>query len=124
MITRRDRHNALASRRNESPLPESDMGPLGPALSCLRFAVVVRRQTAGEHLADMPHWMGGEPAGVPPRRGTPEYDAWMAARAQEAARPKTDQPKTDQPKTDQTRANRPKADQSKADRPGKTDQSQ
>jgi hypothetical protein len=41
----------------------------------------------------MPHWMGGEPAGVPPRRGTPEYDAWMAARAQDAARPKTDQPK-------------------------------
>jgi hypothetical protein len=45
--------------------------------------------------------MGGEPAGVPPRRGTPEYDSWMAARAQEAARPKTDQPKTDQPKTGQ-----------------------
>jgi hypothetical protein len=56
-------------------------------------------QTAGEHLADMPHWMGGEPAGVPPRAGTPEYDAWMAARAQEAARPKNaDQPKTAQPK--------------------------
>src|ERR1700681_342176 len=76
-------------------------------------------QTAGEHLADMPHWMGGEPAGVPPRRGTPEYDAWMAARAQEAARPKTDQPKidqpkTDQPKTDQPKANRPKTDQPKA----------
>jgi len=36
---------------------------------------------------------------VPPRRGTPEYDAWMAARAQEAARPKSDQAKkTDQPK--------------------------
>jgi hypothetical protein len=43
----------------------------------------------------MPHWMGGEPAGVPPRRGTPEYDAWMAARASDAARPKTDN-KTDQ----------------------------
>jgi hypothetical protein len=50
-------------------------------------------QTAGERLADLPHWMGGEPADAPPRRGTPEYDAWMAARAQEAARPKTDQPK-------------------------------
>jgi hypothetical protein len=46
----------------------------------------------------MPHWMGGEPAGVPPRRGTPEYDAWMAARAEEAARLKTDPPKTDQPR--------------------------
>jgi hypothetical protein len=50
-------------------------------------------QTAGERLADMPQWMGGIPPGVPPRRGTPEYDAWMAARAQEAAKPKTVQPK-------------------------------
>jgi hypothetical protein len=30
---------------------------------------------------------------APPRSGTPEYDAWMAARAQEAARPKTNQSK-------------------------------
>jgi hypothetical protein len=51
-------------------------------------------QTAGERMADViPHWMGGEPAGVPPRRGTAEYDTWMAARAREAARPKTEQPK-------------------------------
>ncbi len=50
-------------------------------------------KTAGERLADMPQWMGGIPPGVPPRRGTPEYDAWMAARAQEAARPKTEQSK-------------------------------
>jgi hypothetical protein len=50
-------------------------------------------QTAGGRLADLPQWMGGEPAGVPPRRGAPEYDAWTSARAQEAARPKTDQPK-------------------------------
>jgi len=49
----------------------------------------------------MPHWMGGEPAGVPPRRGTPEYDAWMAARAQEAARPKADQKGDQSKKTDQ-----------------------
>jgi hypothetical protein len=27
------------------------------------------------------------------RRGTPEYDEFMAKRAQEAARPKADQPK-------------------------------
>jgi hypothetical protein len=65
-------------------------------------------QTAGERLADMPHWMGGEPADVPPRRGTAKYDAWMAARAQEAARPKTTDPKTDPAK--------------KPDQPDKADQ--
>jgi hypothetical protein len=64
-------------------------------------------KTPGEHFADMPHWMGGEPAGVPPRRGTPEYEAWTAARAQEAARPKTDQPKTDPSKPDQAKAGQP-----------------
>ena len=47
------------------------------------------RQTVGERLADLPQWMGGEPAGVPPRRGTPEYDAWAAARARESAGAKT-----------------------------------
>jgi hypothetical protein len=50
-------------------------------------------RTAGAHIADMPHWMGGLPEGVKPRRGTPEYDAWTASRDQEAARPKTNQPK-------------------------------
>ena len=60
-------------------------------------------KTPGEQIADMPHWMGGEPAGVPPRRGTPEYDAWKAARAEEAVRPKTDQTKTDQPNPDQSK---------------------
>ena len=46
--------------------------------------------TGGNFVADtMPHWMGGLPEGVPPRRGTPEYDEWMAKRAEEAARPKT-----------------------------------
>jgi hypothetical protein len=39
------------------------------------------------HLVDaIPHWLGGEPADVPPRRGTPEYDALQAERAKEAAR--------------------------------------
>ena len=41
--------------------------------------------------AGMPQWMGGLPADAPPRRGTPEHDEFMAKRAQEAARPKTEQ---------------------------------
>jgi len=76
-------------------------------LACLSLSACAGK-TAGEQFADMPHWMGGEPAGVPPRRGTPEYDAWMAARAQEAARPKTDQAKTDQAKTDQAKTDQAK----------------
>jgi hypothetical protein len=39
-------------------------------------------------VADMPSWMGGLPAGAPPRPGTPAYDAWQTERAKEAARPK------------------------------------
>jgi hypothetical protein len=77
-------------------------------------------RTTGEHLADLPHWMGGEPADVPPRHGTPEYDRWMAARAEAAARPKTDQPKTNQTKTDQTGTDQPnKANQPNAADPPK-----
>jgi hypothetical protein len=68
---------------------------LNSALLCLACVLLssCAGKTPGEHFADMPHWIGGEPEGVPPRRGMPEYNTWMAARAQEAARPKTDQPK-------------------------------
>ena len=71
-------------------------------VACLSLSACAGK-TAGEQFADMPHWMGGEPAGVPPRRGTPEYDAWMTARAQEAARPKADPAKADPAKTDQAK---------------------
>ena len=60
-------------------------------LACLSLSSCAGGRTAGEHIADMPHWMGGLPADAPPRRGTPEYDEMMAKRAQEAARPKTEQ---------------------------------
>jgi hypothetical protein len=68
------------------------------AVLCLACASLIScaGPTAGERMADLPQWLGGEPPGVPPRRGTPEYAAWAAARAEEAARPKTDQAKTDQ----------------------------
>jgi hypothetical protein len=38
----------------------------------------------GAMINHIPEWMNGEPPGVPPRRGTPEYDAWQAQRAQDA----------------------------------------
>ena len=34
---------------------------------------------------NVPTWIGGMPKGVPPRRGTPEYDEWMKKRAEDAA---------------------------------------
>ena len=41
--------------------------------------------TINEKLASgagyvLPVWAGGEPSDVPPRQGTPEYDAWMKER--------------------------------------------
>src|SRR5260370_27379945 len=58
-------------------------------LLCL--AVLLLPSCSSVHIGDMPHWMGGLPADAPPRRGTAEYDAWMAKRTQEAASPKTEQ---------------------------------
>jgi hypothetical protein len=63
-----------------------------PFFACLSLSSCAGGRTAGERIADMPHWMGGLPGDAPPRRGTPEYDSMMAKRAQEAARPKTEQP--------------------------------
>ena len=60
-------------------------------LAALSLSSCTGARTAGEHIADMPHWMGGLPGDAPPRRGTSEYNAWMATRAQEAAKPKTEQ---------------------------------
>ena len=81
--------------RSQHPEMNWSSTALKSALLCLAYVSLssCAGRTAGERMADMPHWMGGEPAGVPPRRGTPEYDTWMRARAEEAARPKTDQPK-------------------------------
>lgn len=35
----------------------------------------------------IPHWAGGLPEGVPPRRGTPEYDAYMQERERKRLEP-------------------------------------
>jgi hypothetical protein len=84
---------------------DGEMHPRSPTLrwawlglACVSLSACAGARTPGERMADLPQWMGGEPNGVPPRRGTPEYDAWMAARSREAARIKSDQSKPDQPK--------------------------
>jgi hypothetical protein len=51
-------------------------------LACLARSSCAGGRTAGEHIADMPHWMGGLPADASPGRGAPEYDERMAKRAQ------------------------------------------
>jgi hypothetical protein len=63
-----------------------------PLAGCASSSDRAANVSAG--IADMiPYWMGGLPPGVPPRRGTSEYEAWQAERAREAARPKeTTQP--------------------------------
>jgi hypothetical protein len=55
---------------------------------CIPCLVVSGCASGGPHVADMPHWVGGLPPDVPPRPGTPEYEAWQAERMREAARPK------------------------------------
>ena len=45
-----------------------------------------------EKLADgmgnyLPQWAGGLPADVPPRRGTPQYDAYMKEREEKRLQP-------------------------------------
>jgi hypothetical protein len=76
---------AMASRVMNWPAQKPNVLFVG--IACMLLSSCAGK-TPGEQLADMPHWVGGEPEGVPPRRGTPEYDSWMAARAEEAARPK------------------------------------
>jgi hypothetical protein len=63
------------------------MGACLPLASCASAS-----RTIGETVADtLPTWLSGLPEDAPPRPGTPQYDAWMAKRAEEAARPKDKQ---------------------------------
>ena len=42
----------------------------------------------GPGIGDMlPHWAGGLPPDVPPRRGTPQYDAYMKEREKKRLEP-------------------------------------
>jgi hypothetical protein len=79
-------------------------------LACLSPSSCAGGRTAGEWIAGMPHWMGGLPVDAPPRSGTPEYDAWMTARAQEAARRKPISPNSSHARTHPQACQRPAGD--------------
>ncbi|UVO39238.1 hypothetical protein KUL72_13235 [Bradyrhizobium arachidis] len=44
----------------------------------------------------VPQWVGGLPAGAPPRPGTPQYDAWMKERERKRLMPAADREKEEQ----------------------------
>ena len=65
------------------------------------FLVSCSRVSGGIVGDYAPEWLGGMPKGVPPRPGTPEYDAFMKARQAEADRDKSKdpaRPKSEAPK--------------------------
>jgi hypothetical protein len=62
-------------------------------LMALVIAGTVLASCSGGVIGDyMPHWAGGYPKGVPPRPGTPEYDAYRQKLDADAARDKSNDP--------------------------------
>lgn len=57
------------------------------AVACLALSGCAA--TSGVVADSVPTWLGGMPKDVPPRPGTPEYEAWQKKRAEEAATPKS-----------------------------------
>ena len=65
------------------------------------FLVSCSRISGGTVGDYAPEWLGGMPKGVPPRPGTPEYDAFKKAQQAEAERDKSKdpaRPKSEAPK--------------------------
>jgi hypothetical protein len=59
---------------------------IGSLLSLSAVSMLTSCAPVSAVVADnVPTWIGGMPKGVPPRRGTPEYDEWMKKRAEDAA---------------------------------------
>jgi hypothetical protein len=59
----------------------------------------------------IPHWAGGEPAGAPPRPGTPAYDEYVKKLKGTASEPApTDKPpQSNEPASDQSNEPAPEA---------------
>jgi hypothetical protein len=64
-------------------------------LIALVIAGTVLASCSGGVIGDyMPQWAGGPPKDLPPRPGTPEYDAYRQKLDAEAARDKSKDPRT------------------------------
>jgi hypothetical protein len=64
-----------------------------PRLFALIIAGLVLASCSGGIIGDYaPQWAGGFPKDLPPRPGTPEYDAWRKKQEAEADRDKKKDP--------------------------------
>jgi hypothetical protein len=92
--TPKEEKNAMSARRGRELVKRMSSQWIRTTAAVIAFPSIGLTLSAcssankflGETIADLP--LIGLPAGVPPRAGTPEYDAWMAKRAQDAATPK------------------------------------
>jgi hypothetical protein len=68
-----------------------------PRLIALIIASTVLASCSGGAIGDYaPHWAGGFPKDLPPRLGTPEYDAFRKKQEAEAERDKSKDPPKDE----------------------------
>jgi len=67
--------------------------PLARLMALVIFAGSVLASCASGNLGEyVPAWAGGLPKNIPPRPGTPEYDAWRQNMEAERARDKSKDP--------------------------------
>jgi hypothetical protein len=90
------------------PVGMRSIAKLAICVFCLTLTSCASR-SVGPVIDYIPHWAGGEPAGLPPRPGTPEYDAYTKQRAKDAATPKAPTPKVTAPKASAPTAPAPNA---------------
>jgi hypothetical protein len=63
-----------------------------PIIACIMLSACATdpRPAISAAVTDsVPTWLGGMPNDVPPRPGTPQYEAWQKKRAEDAAAIKT-----------------------------------
>jgi hypothetical protein len=90
----------LISAERIAPLPPPAFREMPVMARLIALAIVATALAAcAGHVSDhIPTWLGGPPKGMPPRPGTPEYDAYRQKMDDEVTRDKSKDPP--KPKTD------------------------